>query len=74
MIERLNLKRFDNHAKNNRKKDSNKSELFFYRVSKGDTLFSISKKFNIEIKTIVKINHINDNKIYIGQELIIPNK
>ena len=74
LIERLNLKRFDNYAKNNRKKDSNKSELFFYRVSKGDTLFSISKKFKIEIKTIVKMNHINDNKIYIGQELIIPNQ
>ncbi len=74
LIERLNLKRFDRDAKNNTKKDSNKRELFFYRVSKGDTLFSISKKFNIEIKTIVKMNQINDNKIYIGQELIIPNK
>ena len=74
LIERLNLKRFDRHAKNKFKKDSNKRELFFYRVTKGDTLFSISKKFNIEIKTIVKMNQINDNKIYIGQELIIPNK
>ena len=74
LIERLNLKRFDRHAKNKIKKDSNKRELFVYRVVKGDTLFSISKKFNIEIKTIVKMNQINDNKIYIGQELIIPNK
>ena len=55
-------------------KDTNKKELFFYRVSKGDTLFSISKKFNIEIKTLVEMNRINGNKIYIGQELIIPNK
>jgi flagellum-specific peptidoglycan hydrolase FlgJ len=73
LIERLNLKRFDRDFKKNIKKESNKRELFFYRVSKGDTLFSISKKFNIEIKTIVKMNHINNNKIYIGQELIIPN-
>ena len=73
LIERLNLKRFDRHAKNIVTKNSNKRELFFYRVSKGDTLFSISKKFNIEIKTIVKMNQINDSKIYIGQELIIPN-
>ncbi len=74
LIERLNLKRFDRQAKTNIKKDSNKKELFFYRVSKGDTLFSISKKFNIEIKTLVKMNQINDNKIYIGQELIITKK
>ena len=74
LIERLNLKRFDRYAKNNLKKDSNKRELFFYRVAKGDTLFSISKKFNIEIKRIVKMNQINGNKIYIGQELIIPNR
>ena len=71
LVERLGLNRFDKHAKNNVTKDSNKKELFFYRVSKGDTLFSISKKFNIEIKTLVEMNRITDNKIYIGQELII---
>ena len=74
LIERLGLNRFDRLAKKNINKDSNKKELFFYRVSKGDTLFSISKKFNIEIKTLVEMNRINGNKIYIGQELIIPNK
>ena len=74
MIERLGLNRFDRLAKKNINKDTNKKELFFYRVSKGDTLFSISKKFNIEIKTLVEMNRINGNKIYIGQELIIPNK
>ena len=74
LIERLNLSRFDRYSKNKIKKDSNIIELFFYRVAKGDTLFSISKKFNIEIKTIVKMNQIKDNIIYIGQELIIPYK
>ena len=73
LIERLNLKRYDNFDKKNTKRNSNQKELFIYRVSKGDTLFSISKKFNIEIKTIVKMNQISNNKIYIGQELIIPN-
>lgn len=73
LIERLNLRRYDNLGKKNGKKKSNQKELFFYKVSKGDTLFSISKKFNIEIKAIVKMNQISNNEIYIGQELIIPN-
>jgi len=73
LIERLDLKRYDRLAKKNSKKDSNQKELVFYSVSKGDTLFSISKKFNIQVKTLVRMNHITDNKIYIGQELIIPN-
>jgi LysM repeat protein len=40
-------------------------------VKKGDTLYSISKKFNISVSELVKINDIKNNTISIGQTLKI---
>lgn len=42
-----------------------------YEVQQGDTLYSISKKFNISIEEIKKQNNISDNAISIGQSLKI---
>ncbi len=42
-----------------------------YEVQKGDTLYSISKKFNISIEELKKQNNIFDNAISIGQSIII---
>lgn len=49
--------------------NSNKANL--YEVQKGDTLYSISKKFNISIETLKKQNNIFDDAISIGQSLKI---
>ncbi len=43
----------------------------FYTVLKGDSVFSIAKKFNISQNTIIWENNIKNNKLRIGQELII---
>ena len=42
-----------------------------YIVQKGDTLYSISKKFNIGIDELKRINNLTNNDLYIGQELIV---
>ena len=42
-----------------------------YVVVKGDTLYSISKKFNIPIEELKKQNNISDNAISIGQSILI---
>lgn len=41
-------------------------------VQKGDTLYSISKKYNTTIQSIIDANKINGNDIKAGQKLIIP--
>ena len=43
-----------------------------YKVQKGDTLYSISQKFNTTIDAIKRLNNITSNNIYINQELYIP--
>lgn len=38
-----------------------------YRVSQGDTLYSISRKFNLSVAELMQINNLPDNAISIGQ-------
>lgn len=46
----------------------------YYQVKPGDTLWSISKKYdNISVDKIKKLNNIRDNEIHVGQRLIIEN-
>ena len=48
---------------------NNKSKT--YKVKKGDTLYSISRKYGVSVALLKKINNLNDNTISIGQQLKI---
>lgn len=52
-------------------KSSNNNDTNRYVVVKGDTLYSISKKYNIPVEELKKQNNIFDNSISIGQSIII---
>ena len=52
------------------KKLSNKKS-FFYKVKKGDTLYKISREYNIPVKKIKQWNHLRGNRIFPGDKLII---
>ena len=43
-----------------------------YKVQRGDTLWNISKKFNISVDELKKINNLDSNLLYIGEELKLP--
>lgn len=43
-------------------------------IVKGDTLEDIAKEFNVTKQAIIDVNGIIDDRIYVGQELIIPDK
>ena len=45
-----------------------------YIVKKGDTLYSIAKKYNITVNELKDANNLVDNTLQIGQELVIPNE
>ncbi|MGC1205250.1 MAG: glucosaminidase domain-containing protein [Flavobacteriaceae bacterium] len=42
-----------------------------YKVVKGDTLYSISKKHNVTVKELQNLNGLKDNTISIGQVLVV---
>jgi len=77
LIERYRLGRFDSKKKKKRK--NNHPELIqqpttkkAHLVQKGDTLYSISKKYKVDIKSLVQENQLKNNTIFLGQNLIIP--
>lgn len=80
-IERYHLNQYDNMVlgkdyvfdKNQNTKTTNLAnrQANQYVIQQGDTLYSISKKFNISIEQLKKQNNIFDNAISIGQSLKI---
>jgi membrane-bound lytic murein transglycosylase D len=47
------------------------TEIRNYKVITGDTLYSISKKFNVDMEVIKKYNHLTGNDVMIGQVLVL---
>ena len=43
----------------------------YYIVKKGDTLYSISRKFNISVNDLKKINNLNSDLLSVGQSLLV---
>ena len=54
-----------------RKSKQKKVKEVVYKVKKGDTLYSISRKYGVEVEDIKRTNNLTDNVIAIGQKLII---
>jgi LysM repeat protein len=76
IIERYQLQKFDSEVlgkpyittfqNGNPTKNSNE-----YSVQKGDTLYSLSKRFNISIEELKTKNNLPDNTLSLGQTIII---
>lgn len=43
-----------------------------YKVSKGDTLYSIAQKFNTTVEELKRVNNLTNNTLTIGQILQVP--
>jgi len=59
----------DKMAVTEKKKVNPNQEVYWHTVTKGDTLYSISKKYNIPVDELKKQNNISENTISIGQNL-----
>ena len=55
-----------------KKKRESKEGYYSYVVIKGDTLFKISKRFNVKISTLKNINNLSSETLYINQKISIP--
>lgn len=85
-IERYNLQQFDSEVLGVEYKAIEKQltakipmeaikntsrEVTSYQVQKGDTLYSISKKFNLVLEELKHKNNLRDNSVSVGQQLKI---
>ena len=49
------------------------SGTVFYRVRKGDNLWSIARRFGTDVPTLLKANRLrSEQTIYPGEQLVIP--
>ena len=78
-IERYNLHQYDNQVLGTNYTPITKQpivlasienqDMSLYEVQKGDTFYSISKKFNLLVDELKKINNLSENILSIGQKL-----
>ena len=66
LIERLNLWKYDNPKVS--PEFSNRDDRI-HIVQKGDTLYRLSRRYNISVGKLKKINDLKSNDIHIGQQL-----
>ena len=77
LIERYALDRFDQSASVEvalPQPSVPSADTPVYVVQKGDTLYGIARKLQVDVSTLKRLNKLKDNTIYLGQELQIPTK
>lgn len=52
--------------------DNEPMECIVYTVKKGDSLYSIAKKYNTTVEEIKRYNNLNSNLLNIGDRIVIP--
>ena len=52
--------------------DQNNDEYDVYEVQKGDSLWAISRKYDIKVNDLIELNNLSDLTIFIGQKLLVP--
>lgn len=81
LIEKYELHKYDKRgAKREIKKEDKlekaiakkpKENFEYHEVQKGDTLYSIAKKYNIDFDELKKLNNKSNNNIFIGEKIRI---
>ncbi len=54
--------------------DAFSNDYLIYTVKKGDSLYSIAKKYNMSVAKLIEINNLKDNIITVGQALKVTSK
>ena len=76
LIERFELYKYDNEVLNRNYIPVKKDPVLeisegYYTIQQGDTLYSLSKKFNQTVEDLKKLNNLIDNTISVGQKIKI---
>ncbi len=69
LIETYRLYNFDKIVLRKKIKEATKGKVKIYRVRKGDTLYSISKKYKLSVQELKELNDLSSNTVRIDQEL-----
>jgi spore germination protein YaaH len=73
IVERYRLDQYDDQVLGKRvtRVDTDDSKIETYAVQAGDTLYSISRRFNLTVETLKQYNGLKNNDLSIGQVLYL---
>lgn len=74
LIERFQLYIFDEEVLGKRKARTKTSEIannLTHKVMPGDTMYSLSKRYNLSVQELQKLNGMTNNNLQVGQILIV---
>lgn len=71
LIERYRLYEYDDQAMGNKSRKRDHRSNKQYVVSKGDTLYSISRRYDMSVEELKRKNDLRDNTIHVGQILYL---
>ena len=74
LIERYDLDKYDDKSRKRSVKSPQRTTLITHTVVKGDTLYSISKKYNLTVKELQQLNGMSGTELSVGQVLNIQQK
>lgn len=79
IIERFNLHKFDEEVLGSSRKNRSKTlepsrDVTTHEVVKGDTMYSLSKRYDVSIDELQRLNGMRTNDLKLGQLLIIKSK
>lgn len=77
LIERFQLYKFDQEVLGRSSSKPRKSEIpndLTHKVIPGDTMYSLSKRYNLSVNELQKLNGMANNNLQVGQVLIIKYK
>lgn len=68
LIERYQLNQYDNTTVIT---ETPVEATSHYKIVKGDTLYSVARKFNLSVSKLKEMNNLSENTLSIGQQLIV---
>ncbi len=60
-------------SKANEKQNYNEITTIYYKIKRGDTLFSVAKLFNTKVAVLLKLNNLKlKDPLFVGRKILVP--
>ena len=67
------FKKDDETVKANKKQNDDEITTTYYKIKRGDTLFSVAGHFNTKVAVLLKLNNLKlEDQLFVGRKIMVP--
>jgi len=67
------FKKDDETGKANKKQNDDEITTTYYKIKRGDTLFSVAGRFNTKVAVLLKLNNLKlEDQLFVGRKIMVP--